>query len=379
MMLLEFAFWGAVGVVVYAYLGYPLCLWVLSRVVSRDVRRADWTPSVSFVITAHNEARRIGEKIENTLALRYPPGRMEIIVASDCSTDGTDDIVRAYGHAGVRLVRNPERRGKEAAQRLAVEASSGEILVFSDVATVLEPDAVEIIVRNFADPTVGCVSSTDRLLDVDGRVSGEGAYVRYEMWLRSLETRVNTLVGLSGSFFAARREVCHPWTVDQQSDFRVLLNSIERGLRGVADPKATGYYRRIADERREFDRKVRTVVRGLAVLGHHLRLLNPLRYGLFAWQLFSHKLCRWLVPAGMLVALVSNVAIADRSALYAGTLALQAAFYVVALIGLVLGPEKCSTVVRLPAFLVMANAAVLQAWYRFLRGERMVAWTPSQR
>lgn len=378
-MLLEFAFWGAVGVVVYAYLGYPLCLWVLSRVVSRDVRRADWTPSVSFVITAHNEARRIGEKIENTLALRYPPGRMEIIVASDCSTDGTDDIVRAYGHAGVRLVRNPERRGKEAAQRLAVEASSGEILVFSDVATVLEPDAVEIIVRNFADPTVGCVSSTDRLLDVDGRVSGEGAYVRYEMWLRSLETRVNTPVGLSGSFFAARREVCHPWAVDQQSDFRVLLNSIERGLRGVADPKATGYYRRIADERREFDRKVRTVVRGLAVLGHHLRLLNPLRYGLFAWQLFSHKLCRWLVPAGMLVALVSNVAIADRSALYAGTLALQAAFYVVALIGLVLGPEKCSTVVRLPAFLVMANAAVLQAWYRFLRGERMVAWTPSQR
>ena len=122
------------------------------------------------------------------------------------------------------------------------------------------------IVRNFADPTVGCVSSIDRLVDADGTASGEGAYVRYEMWLRGLETRVNTLVGLSGSFFAARRDVCRRWAADRQSDFSTLLNAVEMGLRGVLDAESTGYYRNIADDRREFQRKVRTVVRGIAVL-----------------------------------------------------------------------------------------------------------------
>src|SRR6185295_5842814 len=160
----------------------------------------------------------------------------------DCSTDDTDAIVLAYGQ-GVRLVRSPERLGKESAQRLALLEASGDILVFSDVATALAPDAVSTIVRNFADPTVGCVSSVDKFVDADGRVSGEGAYVRYEMFLRALETRVNSLVGLSGSFFAARREVCQRWSADRQSDFNTLLNAVEMGLRGVLDVQSAGYYR----------------------------------------------------------------------------------------------------------------------------------------
>ena len=135
----------------------------------------------------------------------------------------------------MRLVRATERRGKEAAQQLALESASGEILIFSDVATALAPNGVSTIVANFADPTVGCVSSIDRFVDADGRVSGEGAYVRYEMFLRALETRVNSLVGLSGSFFAARREVCARWASDRQSDFSTLLNAVDLGLRGVLD------------------------------------------------------------------------------------------------------------------------------------------------
>lgn len=376
-MIVELLFWGSVALVAYAYVGYPIVLAALARIRSLPVRKGDVRSSVSFIVTAHNEESRLRQKLLNTLDLRYPG--LEIVVASDCSMDASDDIVRSFAGRGVRLVRSPERRGKEAAQRLAVEATRGEILVFSDVATVLDPDAVVTITRSFADPTVGCVSSMDRLLDANGRASGEGAYVRYEMWLRNLETRVNSVVGLSGSFFAARRDVCHPWATDQQSDFRVLLNSIERGLRGVADPDAVGYYAAVANERREFDRKVRTVVRGLSVLRRHLRLLNPARYGLFAWQLASHKLCRWLVPMAMVTALVSNLAIAGCSGFYAGTLALQLAFYLIAAVGLAIGPDRCSTIVRLPAFLLMANAAVLHAWYRFFRGERMVAWTPSER
>ena len=195
-------------------------------------------PSVSYIITAYNEEKRIKEKIENSLGQDYPKEKLEIIVASDCSSDGTDEIVRSFEENGIKLVRAPERKGKENAQKHAVDAANGEILVFSDVATVLKPDGISNIVRNFSDPAIGCVSSEDKFVDKDGNVSGEGAYVKYEMFLRKLESKVNTLVGLSGSFFAARRQVCENWATDLQSDFNTLLNSVKLGLRGISDPNS---------------------------------------------------------------------------------------------------------------------------------------------
>jgi glycosyltransferase involved in cell wall biosynthesis len=370
----EISFWAAVSLVVYAYAGYPLVLAVLSRLRQRGVLRGSVTPRVSFIITAHNEAGRIRAKIENTLGQRYPADALEVIVASDCSTDETDTIVETFGPR-VRLIRALERRGKEAAQHLAVHAATGEVLIFSDVATALGPDAVRTMAENFADPSVGCVSSVDRFVDDHGHISGEGAYVRYEMWLRGLETRVNSLVGLSGSFFAARRAVCRQWAPDRQSDFNTVLNAVALGLRGVQDVLSIGYYRNIVDHRREFERKVRTVVRGLFVLRSRPGMLNPLRYGLFAWQLASHKLCRWLVPFGMIVALVSGIALARSAWIYGALAASQLAFYVAAVAGIVTGHRA----LRIPAFFVVANASVFVAWLRFLRGDRIVSWTPSQR
>jgi len=373
-MISTLLFWGSVLLIVYAYAGYPCALAALARVTDRRVRKRRITPRATLIITAHNEERRLREKIENTLAQDYPAALLEIIVASDCSTDRTDDIARAYGDR-VRLVRAAERRGKEAAQQLAVAAASGEILIFSDVATALLSDAVSSIVANFADPSVGCVSSVDRIVDGDGRASGEGAYVRYEMWLRALETRVNSLVGLSGSFFAARREVCRQWAADRQSDFATLLNAVERGWRGVLDADAAGYYRNIADTRRESQRKTRTVVRGIAVLARNVRMLNPFRYGLFAWQLASHKLCRWLVPFAMVGAAIANAELASRSLFYGAVLDAQIAFYAAAAVGAATGAGA----LRIPAYLVMSNGAILVAWLRFAWGERMTCWTPSDR
>jgi len=371
----EIAFWGSVALVFYAYVGYPCALRAVAAFrdcpVIRDERR---TARVSFIITAHNEAARIEDKIQNTLEQDYPADALEILVASDCSTDGTDAIVAAHSPR-VRLVRATERRGKEAAQELALQSASGEILIFSDVATALDRDGVATMVANFADPTVGCVSSIDRFVDDDGRVSGEGAYVRYEMSLRALETRVNSLVGLSGSFFAARRAVCARWASDRQSDFSTLLRAVDLGLRGVLDPRTAGYYRNIADDRRELDRKVRTVVRGLHVLASNARMLNPLRYGLFAWQLASHKLCRWLVPVAMVLAALANAVLLPQSSFYALTMILQGAFYAVALAGLWTNAPG----LRLPAYLLRANFAVLLAWIRFARGERIAMWNPSDR
>ena len=373
-MIAELAFWCSVALALYAYLGYPCALAALSLVRDRPVRKGRITPRVSVVIAAHNEERRIADKIENTLRQDYPAAALEIIVASDCSTDRTDDIVRSYSPR-VWLVRSRERRGKEAAQELAVRTSLGEILVFSDCATALAPDALTRIVENFADPTVGCVSSVDRFVDADGRTSGEGAYVKYEMRLRRLETRVNTLVGLSGSFFAARRAVCQAWAPDRQSDFSTLINAIELGLRGVLDEESAGYYRNITDDRQEVERKTRTVARGLIVLAANARMLNPLRYGLFAWQLASHKLCRWLVPFAMIAALASTLVLAAASPLYAAILGVHAAFYAAAAAGVWTGAPR----LKIPAFLVVANLGVLAAWVRFASGDRIATWTPSDR
>ena len=369
----EVVFWLAIAVVAYAYVGYPCALWVLSFARHRPVLKMPITPDVTFIITAYNEEQRLGDKLENTLRQDYP-GALEIIVASDCSTDRTDDIARQYAPR-VRLVRAAERAGKEAAQRLAVRAARGRILIFSDVATALDVRGVSAIVRNFADATVGCVSSIDRFVDADGRPSGEGAYVRYEMFLRLLETRVNTVVGLSGSFFAARRELCDRWPTDRQSDFTILLESVERGWRGVLDPESVGYYRNIADDRQEFQRKVRTVVRGLFVLATHLRLLNPVTHGLFAWQLASHKVGRWVVPFALIAAVAANVMLASQSTFYQAIWLGQMAFYAAAVIGWWTRRQ----LLRVPAFFVIANAAVLVAWFRFLRGDRIRSWRPSER
>jgi cellulose synthase/poly-beta-1,6-N-acetylglucosamine synthase-like glycosyltransferase len=344
---------------------------------NRAVNKGDITPGVSFIITAFNEEKLIKQKIENTLTQDYPKEKMEIIVASDCSTDRTDEIVNSYRPQGVKLVRAPERRGKENAQKIAVDHALGEILIFSDVATILQKDGVANIVRNFCDPTVGCVSSEDKFIDKDGKISGEGAYVRYEMLLRNLETRINTLVGLSGSFFAARKEVCRNWAIGLQSDFSTVLNSVKAGLRGVSDPDSIGYYRNITDEEKEFKRKVRTVLRGISVFMKSLGFLNPFKYGLFSWQFFSHKLCRWLVPFAMIAALATNLYLAFEPGYYRYAFAFQASLYLLALSGIAAGSTRAF--LKIPAFFVLVNVSILTAWYLYCKGENIVTWTPSER
>jgi hypothetical protein len=204
-------------------------------------------------------------------------------------------------------------------------------------------------------------------------------YVRYEMWLRRLESRVNSLAGLSGSFFAARRSVCLDFSENMQSDFRTLLNSVKMGLRGICEPEAVGYYPDIADRSREFDRKVRTVLRGLTVFFRHLELLNVFKYGLFSYQLFCHKLLRWLVPVFLAVFLASSAALAPKSPLFRVLLLGQLVFYGLAAWGLKGSRENGGTITRVPAYFVTVNASIFVAWYRYLRRQRIVMWSPSER
>ena len=373
-------FWMFVFCAFFAYFGYPITLILLSAVRRKKHERKTITPTATLIITAFNEEKRIREKLENTLLLEYPRDRLQIMVASDGSTDTTHEIVGEYADKGVELFIVHDRKGKENAQAEAVKAARGEIIIFSDTATRIDPNGLLEIVSNFADPKVGCVSSEDKMIaNDDSDVGGEGFYVTYEMWLRKLESQVNSVVGLSGSFFAARREVCEDFSPKMQSDFRTLLSSMTRGMRGVSDPEAIGYYQDIKDKSREFQRKVRTVIRGLTVFFNHAYFLNIFKFGLFSYQYFCHKLMRWLVPFFMLGALVAGGLAALNSRVYGILFGLQLLFYLVALAGIVIPKLTDMVLFKIPAFFTVVNVSIFVAWMKFIGGERVVLWQPSVR
>jgi cellulose synthase/poly-beta-1,6-N-acetylglucosamine synthase-like glycosyltransferase len=265
----------------FLYVGYPLILMFLARWSPREVRAGDTQPSLSVIIAVHNGEHELRRKLESTLALEYDLP-VQVIVASDGSTDATDAIAGELSDRGVTLVRSDERRGKEAAQANAIPHASGEILVFTDLTAELAGDALRQIVRPFCDPTVGCVSSED-IVHSSG---GERSYVSIEMWLRRLETQASTLVGLSGSFFAVRKSLATPWPDDLASDFRSALESIRRGYRAVSEPRAGARFGASEDHGVEWKRKVRTVRRGIAVLAAYREILHP-RHGRAALALWG--------------------------------------------------------------------------------------------
>ena len=371
-------FWVAASLVVYTYFGYPFVLWAFARVRSRRVLRKEIFPSVSIIIAARNEADKIRQKIDHTLALDYPSVQREILVASDASDDATDEIVKEYAARGVQLVRAPQRKGKEHVQGLAVSLAKGDILVFTDAATLLEPDALRRLVANFADPTVGAVSTEDLIVDAHGNPTAEGLYVKYEMWVRRLEGRFHSLVGLSGSCFAIRKELCSDWSASLASDFMGALRAARRGYRSIADPSALGRFVALASPQDEMRRKIRTFLRGITVLMANLDLLNPVRHGRFAFQLASHKLLRFLAPFLLLATLISS-GLLNREPLYGLSFWAQTGLYLLAVAGKVVTPLQQGRVVRTAYFFTMVQWAMLTAWGRYALGHQQVTWEPSRR
>lgn len=379
LLMVEVLFWVGVFIAFYSYLVYPLVLTLLRRHGLERPAVHSALPAISVIITARNEQVRIGEKLENTLALDYPAELLEILVASDASTDSTDQIVQTYASRGVRLVRSPENKGKEHAQSLAIEAARNGLLVFTDTATRLRPNALRLLARNFSDPSIGAVSSEDELTSPGGEIRGEGAYVRYEMALRRLESRAGGLVGLSGSCFAVLKKVCAGWRIDTPSDITTALLCAQCGLRAVSDPEVRGMYQDLKDESKEFQRKKRTIIRGMTAVWELRESLNPVRYGLFALQVWSHKIFRWLVPVGLLLALLCNILLARHSVLYGWLLAAQAAAYAAAALAHFSAQARRVLPLRIALYFVLANIATAAALWDFTRGVRIVTWNPSQR
>lgn len=363
----------------YSYFIYPVLLKLLPARKTAEFTETESFPSLSLIITAHNEEGRIREKLENTLKIDYPADFLEIIVASDFSTDETDNIVESYSEKGIRLVRADQRKGKEYAQLCAIRASTGEILVFSDVATQIPTDALRLVAGHFIDEQVGALSSEDKFISNDGSVAGEGAYVKYEMWLRRLESDRAGLVGLSGSFFAARREVCKDWDIYAPSDFNTALNSAKQGLVAVTSPDVLGIYKDVADASLEYRRKMRTVIRGMTAIARHPEVLNPFIMGQFAFQVWSHKIMRWGVPWFMAVFLLLTLMLQGQGMVYTLFLVAQLAFYALALVGWLSKGLRENTLVKIIFFFVQTNLALAQATVSFILGKRMTVWTPSRR
>jgi glycosyltransferase involved in cell wall biosynthesis len=359
-------FWLSLGLILYPYVGYWLLLRLLGPVIGKPVAKAPFVPRLTLVVSAYNEARNMRRKLANTLDIRYPREKLEVLVVSDASTDDTEAIVREYAPHGIELMQLPARGGKVACQNAAIARATGEILVFSDARIMLGPDSIAAMMENFADPTVGCVSSQDLIVDEMGhpdRSAGEGFYVRYEMAIRRAEARLGSLVGASGSFYAVRRSLAGVWEA-----------------RTVHEPRAIGAYRALEEPEAEFRRKVRTVMRGMAVLFHMRILLNPFRYPRVAWQLWSHKVLRWTVPFFLLTLFGASVGltIMGRSPFYALALAAQVGLYFLAIVATLHRELEARTIFRIPLFFANVNLSILVAWGRFLAGSRQVTWEPSR-
>lgn len=375
----QMVFFGSLVVLAYVYVGYPWLAYLVSVVRPRRVVRGEIEPSVTVLITAFNEEAAIAAKIENTLKLEYPAEKLEILVASDGSTDATDSIVREFETRGVRLFRQEGRVGKTETQNNAVAEATGEIVLFSDATTEYEPDVLRKLLPAFADETVGCVAG--RLIYVDDASTnvGKGArgYWNYETLIKSAESAACSLIGASGCLYAVRKAAYVPMYAEACSDFLVCTMLYRQGLRSVFEPSAVCYEdtnQRSSDEMRM---RVRVISQTYTDLWRNIDMMNPLRSGFYAVELISHKVLRYAVPVVLLALLISNILLAASSTFFSVILAAQMLFYLMALVGWVL--ERFGvrlTFLVIPLYFVLANLASVIAFYKFLRGERFSTWEP---
>jgi len=367
---------------VYAYALYPTLLRALALGRPAPTAPGDpgsW-PFISITVPAYNEERAIRATIENLLACDYPAERREIMVVSDASTDGTDAIVREYASRGVTLLRLPQRGGKTAAENAAGSAVRYDIVINTDASVRVRHDSLKPLVRMFADPTVGVASGRDVSVgDVAAESSaGESGYVGYEMGLRALETRVGSIIGASGCFYAFRRSVYDTQFPEALSrDFASVLIAREQGYRAVSVDEAVCFVPRTVSLEAEFRRKIRTMARGLATLWYKRALLNPFRYGAFSFMLASHKLARWLVYAALPFAAVGLILLATTGAV--GAVALAASVLGVGAGVLGMRWREAPRVIRMCGFAFASALAGVLAWRDALARKRRPIWEPTRR
>tara|TARA_R110000850_G_scaffold102658_1_gene212024 strand:- start:19011 stop:20168 length:1158 start_codon:yes stop_codon:yes gene_type:complete len=377
-------FWLSLILLFYIYFGYPLMARAVATLRTNPVNtNADYQPKVSILIAAYNEAKDIEATLLNKLELDYPSDKLEILVISDESDDGTDDIIERVASSSrfpIRLFRQVPRQGKTAGLNSLVPETTGEILLFSDANSQWDTQAVSKLCSNFADPKVGYVTGKMVYVNDDGTLVGDGcsAYMKYENWLREQETHIGSVVGVDGGIDGMRKELYQPLRADQLPDFVQPLKVVEQGYRVVYEPQALLKEEALNDSDSEFSMRVRVSLRALWALKDMRHLMNPYRDPLFAWQLISHKLLRY-------------AAFIPLAALALATLLLAPArgIYTLAFLGLVVflalawtghrreaGGQSLSIIYSIPYYFMLLNVASYKACVAFMKGEKKVIWNP---
>lgn len=378
MELARICFWLSIFLVIYPSIIYPFLVFLLGLIRPRPVKRCSWLPFVTVLIPAYNEAQNLAATILNKLNQDYPRDRLEIIVVSDGSTDGTDDIAREYAWQNVRLIRREQRQGKAAALNEAVRYARGEILVFSDANSLFASDAIRLMMEDFSDPEVGYVTGNLAYKVRDPGIAGNGcsAYMKYENALRTLETRAGSIIGVNGGVDAIRRELYRDVPRQLITDFVLPLRVISMKRRVVYDERVHSSEFANSALGSELRMRIRVALRALQGIAYMRRLCNPVNYPWAAFSLISHKVGRYFCFLFLPIVLAMNLTLVSNPG-YRAFFVAQTIFYLLALGGLRTDlPRVLRKLTLIPAYFLITNAAFAVAAIKVLQGETMATWQP---
>jgi len=375
----------------YTFALYPALLALRARTRSRPLPAVPQgtvdsaaLPRISIVVSVYNEAHQVERLLESLVALEYPAELRQILLVSDGSTDGTDDIVREWESRGVELLRVEPRSGKTGAENASRAHLTGDIVVSTDASVRIHPDALVPLVRPFQDPQVGVTSGKDvSVTRHDHHANfGEARYVSYEMWVRDLETRTGGIVGASGSLYAVRARLFCKWLEPNLSrDFASVLMARLGGQAGISVSEAICYVPRTRGMGAEYRRKVRTIAGGMATLWTLRAVMDPLRYPGFAWRLFSHKVARWLMPVAVFL-ILGGLGIEAVNHLWARiALLLTIGGIAAGMAEIIVAGSKAGIprALSIPFFFILSNVAILHGFFRALAGKSEKIWEPTRR
>lgn len=378
---MEIVFWASVAMIGYAYVGYPLLIILISFFVNNRVKASEIEPYVSLLITAYNEEKSIEAKLKNCFQLDYPKDKLEIVVASDGSTDATDEIVKRHqnNESGIKVVlhRVEGRLGKTSTQNSAVSICQGEIIVFSDAACMYDRGAIRALVRNYADPTVGAVSGMYKYINKEGSSVGFATILFWnlENFIKSKQTKIKTITGCCGCIYSVRKDLYSELPPEIISDLVEPLTILQKGYRIVFEPSALAFEETAGVTEEEFNMRIRVIVRGMNGMLFVRSLFNPIKYPFVSFQLISHKILRWLVPIFVISAFVSNALLVQTSWFFNYLFICQILFYILAFVGYFMEKRNIhKKIFYLPLYFCIVNLASLISMFKVLKKENIVTW-----
>lgn len=380
MLMIEILFWFFILLLLYTYFGYPRVLHIVAALKkAKPIDKKRIYPAVTIIIPAYNEERSIADKLRNVLELEYPAEKLEIIVVSDVSVDRTDEIVKGFAKQGVKLVRLEQRSGKIKAYRTVVPMAKGEIVIFSDATSLLDRNSVVEMVSNFNDPRVGCVGGLLAYENPKEAIEGKGehTYWDYERRIRVDESGVASLTSVSGTLYAVYK-CLYPLDMkdDLADDLIVPFTVVKNGYKAILEPAALCKEYTVVAADEEISKRSRITIQNLRGLAEYARIMDPLKYGAYAWLVISHKLFRSIVPFFLLTVFLLNGILAPYSVLYGAICLCQVLFYSLGFAGYLLKRAGKLRVVNSIYYFCLSNLAIAVGIFRFFKGRRVATWEP---